>query len=236
MTTFSSLIASGKIESAYLTKQAVLVDIDKDLQMINTLDKENPSSRKFSRLEQSAEASVVELKAAGREFSKLLFKANPNIKSDDTYIAEDKREKELLMSLFDAIEKYIKLLNDKGVPYPPDVKPSLGHSDIASILDNQSKTMESFLKAQETKHESLVKTLVNSQNQNLKEIVTSQDKNLKEIVSSQDKSISRSSAPKASQPSFIAKGSDVDFANFAEFLKKFEFYVSSVANDAVRLQ
>ena len=56
------------------------------------------------------------------------------------------------------------------------------------------------------------------------------------MVTSQDKSISRSSAPKATQPSFTSKGTDADFAAFSEFLKKFEFFVSNVASDAQRLQ
>ena len=40
MATFSTLIASGKIDSAYLTKQAVLVEINRDLERIKALDRE----------------------------------------------------------------------------------------------------------------------------------------------------------------------------------------------------
>ena len=201
MATFSTLIASGKVETAYLIKQAVLVEIKKDLQLINALDRENLSSRKFSRLEQSAEALVVELKAASKEFSKLLFKANPDIETDDNYIKQDKSEKELLISLFDAIEKYIALLNGKGIIYPPDIKPTTVVPDIASILDNQSKNMESFVKtlveAQETRQDKKLET----QSKNLETLVNT-------LVTFQDKSISRSSAPKATQPSFASKGTD----------------------------
>ena len=133
MATFGALIASGKVKTAYLNKKAVIVDIDKHIELIKDLDRENPSSRKFSRLESSAEASVLELKAVSKELSKHLIDANPDISSDDTYKADQKSERESIIAIFNAIEDYIKLLNEKGISYPPDVKPSVEHSNLAAI-------------------------------------------------------------------------------------------------------
>ena len=57
MATFSELIKSGKIKAAYLKKQTALTDINRNVQLVNDLDKSTPNIRSFTRLDKSASES-----------------------------------------------------------------------------------------------------------------------------------------------------------------------------------
>ena len=225
MASFNELIKSGKIKTAFHKKQAILEDVNTHIQLIAELDKTALNEIKFARREQEATKVLNDLISVTRDLSQLLSEQNREISKDIDFIAEQKHSRSELTRLCDEIEDYIGALAKAGIPYPPDVKPGLGHSDIASIM------------------ESLVKPLVDSENRNsdrhdknMDSLVKTLADNQKEQNKNTDKNISKGSAPKVTQPSFTAKGSEVDFANFADFLEKFKFYVSNVEKDSHKLQ
>ena len=74
MAEFTTLIKSGKIQTAYLQRQATLGEIGQSVLLIKDLDQDNPNSRTFNRLESNANKSIVELKLASRELNMLLIK------------------------------------------------------------------------------------------------------------------------------------------------------------------
>ena len=58
MASFVDVIKSGKIETAYLQKQAALTDVDDNCKLINDLNVETPNLRIFSRYEANANSSL----------------------------------------------------------------------------------------------------------------------------------------------------------------------------------
>ena len=121
MATFNDIIKSGKCKAAYLKRQATLEQINRSVLAINKLDQKTPNVRTFTRLESSAEKAIEQLKGINIELDTLLFEANPDIKSEEKYIADQKLVIEKEFSLFNAIENYIQLLNSKDIEYPPEV-------------------------------------------------------------------------------------------------------------------
>ena len=85
MAKFTELIKSSKIQAAYLQRQATLDEIGRNVLLIKELDRENPNSRTFHRLESDANKLLDELKLADRELFIKLVKANPDINNDEFY-------------------------------------------------------------------------------------------------------------------------------------------------------
>ena len=210
MAEFTTLIKSGKIQAAYLTRQAILEEISQNVLLIKDLDQENPNSRTFNRLESNANKSIVELKLASRELNMLLIKANPNFSDDESYIADQKLVREQQFLLFDEIDEYTQLLHSKNIPYPPDVKPVTSSGDLAASLNNLVESQNKIM---------------TTLDKNLTAVVTSQDKNVadlsKNLVDQIESQASNSrSGPKAAQPKFKPKGNDSDYGEFKDFLSK----------------
>ena len=134
MATFTDLIKSSKVKAAFLKKNATLREINNKALSIDELDKETPNVKTFERLEKNAIKSLEELKAVCSDLNIALENENPNIAKDESYIADQKQLRKEEFLLFDAIENYIKLLNDKGIEYPPEVKPVTLPADLSDIL------------------------------------------------------------------------------------------------------
>ena len=100
MATFSDLIQSGKIKAAYLKKQTAVADIDRNVQLVNDLDKDSPNIRVFTRIDNSASESLQKLKDVLCDLDLLLHEANPEIETDEEYIADQKHIRESQFCLF----------------------------------------------------------------------------------------------------------------------------------------
>ena len=121
-------------------------------------------------------------------------------------IANLKYDRGQHFSLCNAIADYTNFLNDKGITYPPEIKPADMSGDLAALVTN-------LLEAQDKKQDKLLNTLV----ANNDKLVSSHDK----LATSQTNS---KSGPKAVQPMFTSKGNDTDFAAYRYFLSRFEFF------------
>ena len=88
MATFSELIKTGKVKAAYLLKQGALADVSQNLLLIKDLDKDSPNARVFSKVESNADKSIEVMKAVSKDLNILLYDANPDIASDEDYIAD----------------------------------------------------------------------------------------------------------------------------------------------------
>ena len=133
MAEFTTIIKSGKIQAAYLQRQATLTEISQNVLLIKDLDQENPNSRTFNRLESNANKSIDELKLANRELNIQLHKANPDIDNDESYKADQKLVREQQFLLFKVIDEYTELLHSKKIPYPPDVNPGIHTCSFCNI-------------------------------------------------------------------------------------------------------
>ena len=94
MTEFTELIKSGKIQAAYLQRQATLAQIKQNVLSIKELDQDNPNSRTFNRLESNANKLLDGWNLADRELFIQLVNANPDIKNDESYKADQKLVRE----------------------------------------------------------------------------------------------------------------------------------------------
>ena len=177
MAEFDELIKSGKIQAAYLQRQATLKEISQKVLSIKELDQANPNSRTFNRLESNANKSIYELKLANRELNIQLYKANPDIDNDESYMTDQKLVREQQFSLFKVIDEYTELLHRKNIPYPPDVKPVTSSGDLAAISNNLVASQDKNALAQDK--------IINTLDKNLTAMVTSQRKNLTAVVKSQ---------------------------------------------------
>ena len=186
MALFVDLIKSGKIKTAYLQKQAALSDLTYNEKMIKALDVETPNVRIFTKLESDANNALTTLKEAIKALNILLFDANPEIASDEDYLADVSQDRTHHFGLVNAIEDHIVILNDKGITYPPEVKPADNSGDLAALIAQQDKHLSSLLDAQNKNQE--------AQNIN-------QDKLLNTLVSSNDNLVkaqsNKTSSPKA---------------------------------------
>ena len=64
MASFSELIKSKPVKTAFLKKQSVVEELDNFIQAISVLNRETPNARTFNRIEISAIESLEELKVA----------------------------------------------------------------------------------------------------------------------------------------------------------------------------
>ena len=163
MTEFTQIIKSGKSQTAYLHRQALLDEIDRNVTLIKDLDRENPIARTFTRFESNVNELLNKLKLANVELATHLVKANPQINNDESYKTDKKIVNEQLFSACNAMDDYIELLNSKGIPYPPDVKPVTSSTDLATILNNLVTSHDKNAAA----HADLSKTLFNQLNPGL---------------------------------------------------------------------
>ena len=134
MAKFCDQIKFGKCQAAYLKRNAILNDMYESVLSIESLDQVNPSLRTFQRQETSANKCLEDLKVAKRELYILLEQANHNIKDDEEFIEDQKEVINNEFALINAIEDYIKVLNDKGIAYPPEVKPEPLPANLSDIL------------------------------------------------------------------------------------------------------
>ena len=139
MTEFTQIIKSGKSQTAYLHRQALLDQLNQNELLIKDLDQDSPNARTFTRLESNANKALEEYKLADRDLSIQLHNANPDIKNDKSYMADQKLARDQQFSLINVIDDYIQLLNTKGITYPSEVKPASSTSDLAAILTSQEK-------------------------------------------------------------------------------------------------
>ena len=112
MSGFSDLIKSGKIKTAYLQKQGALADLTYNLNMIKDLDSETPNLRVFTMLETNANSALDKLRVSNNELNILLYDANPEITSDESYKDNLKYDRGQHFSLCNAIADYTNFLND----------------------------------------------------------------------------------------------------------------------------
>ena len=149
MAQFTQIIKSGKSQSAYLHRQALLTEINTNVTLIKELDQENPIVRTFTRLESNVNDLLNDFKLANLELSTHLAKANPQIHNEESYMADTILVKDQLFSAFKAMEDYIQLLNSKGITYPPEVKPTSSSPDLAAILTSQGKILTALVASQD---------------------------------------------------------------------------------------
>ena len=180
MADFTQLIKSGKSQTAYLHRQALLSEIGQNILMIKELDQENPNSRTFNRLELKNKELLDDLKLANVELNTHLLKANPQIDNDESYKSDQKLIRDQLFLSFSVIDDYTELLNSKGISCPLDVKPESSSGDLAAVLTTLDKNLTALVASQDKNVADLSKTLVNQ---------------MKSHASSR-------SGPKATQPKF----------------------------------
>ena len=119
MAQFIQIIKSGKSQAAYSHRQALLSELDLNVNLIKDLDQDSPNARTFNKLESNVDKLLEQLKSANLELATHLAKANPQINNEESYITDQKLVKEQLFSAFKATEDYIALLNSKDITYPP---------------------------------------------------------------------------------------------------------------------
>ena len=236
MAKFLDLIKSGKIKAAYSIKQAAITDVNKNCQLINDLDVDTPNVRVFSMYEANANSSLETLKTASKDLDVLVLKVNPQMAADEAYKSDQKSERGHILKLCNAIEDYTQVLNDKGITYPPEVKPADNSGDLAALITQQDKLLSSLLDAQNKNQEAqniyqdkLLNTLVSSNN----DLVASNKINNDDLVKAQS---NKTSSPKAIQPIFTSKGDDSDFGVYRDFIDRFNFFVAKCSNKAEKLQ
>ena len=214
MATFSDLIQSGKIKAAYLKKQTAVADIDRNVQLVKDLDEDSPSVRVFTRIDNSASESLQKLKDALCDLDLLLYEVNPEIKSDEEYIADQKQVRESQFCLFQAIDGYSDILNGAGIKYPPKAIPAKAPADLSEVL-------QALVRCQNAS------TASNSAQQ------VEAAKQHKETIDTLSKHGTQ--GPKAAQPVFHPKNNDSDYQMFSEFIQKFDNFVLKCKDD-VKLQ
>ena len=69
MADFNQLIKSGKSQTAYSHRQALLGEIDLNVNLIKDLDQDNPIARTFNRLESNVNELLDQLKLANVELA-----------------------------------------------------------------------------------------------------------------------------------------------------------------------
>ena len=123
MATFTKLIQSGKAKGAYLKKQAALSEVSHNFLSIKDLDDKPPNVRVFNRYEVNANSSLEMLKSCQTDLNIPLLEANPEIFKDESYIADLAYDRGQTFDLLNVISEYTEFLKNKGITYPPVVKP-----------------------------------------------------------------------------------------------------------------
>ena len=204
MSTFIELIKVGKVKAAFGKKKAALDTIQGELRKIGKLDTENPNSRVFQMIQNSADQAIAELKVASRELKLLLIDQNPNISEDSEYKKDCKNEADINLALYNEIDKYINILTDKGIAYPPDAAPKASSGDLADILSALVQTQSNLVKAQTDNVKAQSDSATQSADQYAKTI---------EALTKHG-----TSGPKATQPFFTPKNNDSDFQTYRDFI------------------
>ena len=118
MAQFSQIIKSGKSQTAYLHRQALLTEINNNVTLIKELDRENPSLSPFTRYKSNINDLLNDLKLANEKLITHLENAEPLIHNDESYIADQGSVIVKVISACKAIDEYTELLNSKGIQYP----------------------------------------------------------------------------------------------------------------------
>ena len=149
MTTFSEIIVSKNVKPAFLKKQAAVADVENSILAITDLDTVTPNPRTFHRMEIAANKSLEELKTAITDLDILLLNSDPDIMSNEDYVADKKLNRDCQFRVFKAIDDYIDIMTAKEVTYPPDmgVKPAAPPSDLSDVLKQLVKCQEDNAKA-----------------------------------------------------------------------------------------
>ena len=124
MSTFIELIKTGKTKGAYLKKQSLLGSVKTELIKIGSLDVDNPSLRIFEKTQEGANAILKDFATASRELNFFLFEQNPEIYDDKEYQRDTNSDVTLTLEVQNELEKYIAIMNDKNIKYPPDEVPA----------------------------------------------------------------------------------------------------------------
>ena len=117
--------------------------------MIKDLDRENPIARIFTRFETNVNESLIKLKSANFDLNTNLTKSNPDIDNDESYKIDQKSIRDQVFLACNTMDDYIQLLNSKGIPYPPDVKPVSSSGDMAAILTSQDRILTALVASQD---------------------------------------------------------------------------------------
>ena len=230
MATFSDLVKLVKIDPVYMRKQVALNEMDKIMKVVAELDKESPNIRAFERIEKQADEAAKAVKDASRELDKLLLKANPDILSEDNYLADQTYERKKSIELYNVIDEYADIIKAKGIQYPPVIKSEGNDSDLKSVLQSQQELLSTLVKSQEASAKSqqdLAEKLVKSQNESQKAHTDS----MKELANSNSRS-----APRPTQPFFNPKDNEKDYMNYRDFKPRFLHFVTSVKNESQKLE
>ena len=209
MSSFDELIAEKPIITIHLQRKAVLLKVDNHIEKLKELNIENPNSRIFARIEKDANETLHSLAKANSAFVSALVKANSYIETDESYKKDQKHVREVKFKCINAIEAYLKILEDKGLTRPQDSKPGLQEVDVAQILKESNKFS----------------------NQLTNQILTKQDENIEKLLK-----LSNSGAPKPTQPHFKSSQTDADYQNFKEFFSRFEHFTKKVTSPADKLE
>ena len=139
MSSFEDLIIEKPVKSIYLQRKTALVTLNSKILKIGELDKDNPNTRIFSRIEHEADEALQALGKANSALVTSLMKVNSDINSDKSFQIDQKSVRSEEFKLINAIEDYIKVFSDKGISYPLDSKPDSAPSDLANILKQTSQ-------------------------------------------------------------------------------------------------
>ena len=227
MATFNEMIKNKAVESTFLKKQAVVAQLEGQLEKVKALDTEDPNARSFHRVEVAANESVQELKAAIIELDMLLYKGNPDVKADDEYVADKKLTRDAEFKLFNAIDEYIDILTTKEIKYPPVMGnvPPASPTDLSHILAQLVQCQTDNAKATSDQ--------MAAQAQATSDQLAANASQHKETILTLSKHGTH--GPKATQPFFQPKNNDSDYQLFSEFIQRFDNFVLNCKDD-VRLQ
>ena len=114
MSSFKELIAAKPALSVFNNRETVLINVNNKLELISSLDTENPNSRIFSRVERETNEALLNLEKTNSALISILLKRNPKIKSDDSFISDQKEIRNVQFKCINDLEAYTKLLEGKG--------------------------------------------------------------------------------------------------------------------------
>ena len=221
MATFLELVKTGKAKGTYLKKQALVGSVHDELVKIGSLDKENPNLHIFEMTQEEAKALLADLTKAKRDLKLALIEQNPEIYEDGDYKKDTNSDIILELKVQTDLERYIEVMNQHEIQYPPVVAPIGPQGDLNDILTALLKCQTGNAAAADV----VFKTNTAQQ------IATA--KQHKEMIDTLSKH--GTSGPKASQPFFTPKNSDADYEIYSEFIQRFSNFVIK-CTDEVKLQ
>ena len=123
MTSFKELIKNGKPKGMYHKKQALVGSVNDELIKIGSLDTENPNLRIFERTQEEARSLLADLTKAKRDLKLALIEQNSEIYEDGDYKRDTTSDMVLELQVQTELEKYIEVMNEHDIQYPPEVAP-----------------------------------------------------------------------------------------------------------------